>query len=343
VNSGPRMSRADSEAAGYWHPIGGGKKLSTLMTDMQYKRLPDPSVQVPPRQFILPESLQGNQLLPATGDRSAAGQILWSVDGVPFKDGVPLGGGADFMRTHGSALDPDESTIWAAAKGATKQLHDKAASAADKGIDSAMMYMPMGHTSSDFATMMSDTLIEQMKYGKITKKLKREFDADVRTKRPEWKGIDHPESRSQLHSNGALRIALIDKMGLGKYQGGGFPDLPTARTAIMEPGLLDAPLHAGGYSIGRMDPTRAPTLDHPKPHASYPSQVHGSYLGGFEVPVPRDVLFSDFNAKRRALPDDKGSRFDVRSFQLSHPTQMADQQWVDNVSRYIDQAKEGRR
>jgi hypothetical protein len=331
----PRASKAENIARGLYHPIGEGKKLEKPVSEMQFTQ--EMVKDLPQRQIISPERLQGATIVPATGDRTAAGRMLTEIEGVRLPTPVALEGGPDFMRTHlpyGTAWASDLSAI----TGKENALSERIQQAATKGSgDVFMVYTPMSHVGGDFSTMMSDALLEQIKGGKITKKAKKEFDQEVRRFRPEWKGVDNPEARDQLNANGALRHAFIDRMTLDQFKVAGFPDLPTTRAAITEQSLMDVPIHAGGFSVAKMDPTGRIITESPVPHTTYNTQLAGQYVGGFEQPIPRELLFSDFTSARRAAGTDPAG--DMRSFQLSNPVQQASQQWVDNLMRFMEATK----
>jgi len=327
---GRRPSKAENIERGLYHPIGEGKKLVKPVSEMQFTQ--QAIKDLPERKIITPELLQGSVIIPATGDRTAAGKILTDIEGVKLENPVVLEGGPDFMRTH-----LPYGAAWASDKGKVTSLSKKVQQAAQTGGgDVYMVYTPMGFVGADFSTMMSDALLEQIKAGKISKKAKKDFDEEVKKARPEWKGVDAEGAREQLNSNGALRHAFIDRMALDKFKSSGFPDLATTRASITEQDLMSAPLHAGGFSIAKMDPTGRVISDPIAPHTTYNTQLAGQYVGGFNAPVPRDILFRDFAAARRSagLPQSK----DMRSFQLSDPMQVADQQWVDAVMQYLSGA-----
>ena len=70
------------------------------------------------------------------------------------------------------------------------------------------------------------------------------------------------------------------------------------------------------------------------PHTTYSTQLGGQgYLGGMEKSIPREVMFPDFYAARRAANQPKLA--DDRSFSMSNVSQQANQQWVDTVSNYL--------
>jgi len=248
---------------------------------------------------------------------------------VGFENPIMLEGGHGFMRSHEA-----DGAAWASGQGVVKSLTSRVQDAAQLGDGSVnMVYMPMSHKGVDFSTMMSDTLFEGIRGGKITKKAKKEFDSALRGKRPEWLGIDNPEARQQLHTNGALRHAFNSTVGAKGFQASGFPDLESARFAITDPDLLDTKKLHGGQSIASMDPQGGVISDPAVPHNSYDTQIKGGYVGGFETPIPYDVLFPDFVKGRRALGTDAVD--DGRSFDFAKPTQHANQEWLDGVMSYI--------
>ena len=324
----PRASKAENIARGLYHPIGEGKKLEKPLSEMRFTQ--EPLNNLVERRVISPEQLQGAVIIPATGDRTAAGQLLTEIEGVRLPEPVALEGGMDFMRSHAPY-----GSAWASDKGVISGLAKRVRDVAQQGSgDVYMAYMPMSHVGGDFSTMMTDALLQQVRGAKISKKVKREFDNEVRLHRPEWKGIDSPEARAQLNENGALRHAFIDRMDLDQFRAAGFPSLPITRAAITEQSLMNVPIHGGGLSIAKMDPSGRIISNPVVPHTTYNTQLGGQYVGGFDRPVPRDFLFSDFTAARRAAGTDPSG--DMRSFNLSNPIQRADQRWLDNVMKYME-------
>jgi hypothetical protein len=325
-----RLSKAENEAAGLYHPIGGGLKLDRPVSEMSATRVPVKDM--PPRVMISPEILQGGKVIPAVGDRTAAGSLLTKVDETPLSSPVLLEGGPDFMRTHLA-----DKAAWASDKGVITRLSRQIQDASKSGDDVFMAYSPMGHTAGDFSTMMSDTLLSQLPNKKILKKDLREFNKEVREVRPDFLGIDHPEVRDQLLRDGQLRIAVVDRMGLAKYQEMGFPSVPSSRAAILEPDLMEVPLNASGFAIAKMDPSGKVLSSPRNPHTTYNTQLGGEYVGGFDVPIPRELMFRDFFGSRRAQGAPTSG--DNRAFMLSNVTQNADQQWLDGVMTYAEKQK----
>lgn len=325
-----RASRAENEAAGLYHPIGGGLKLERPVPEMSatVEQVRD----LPQRALISPEKMQGGRLLALIGDRTAAGRKLLEVNGQPLASPVLLEGGPDFMRTH-----MNDGAAWASGKGVISRLSKGTQNAAEGGKDVYGVYSAMGHTAGDFSTMMSDALMAQARNADIKKKDIRAFDKEVRALRPEWPGLLDEDANRILAESGPLRLALVDRMGLDRYRQAGFPDVASSRAAILEPGLMDAPLWSSGFSVAKMDPTGRVIPNPTTPHKTYDTQLSGQYVGGLENPVPREIMFPDFFAKRRATGADPSG--DNWAYQRATVTQDANQQWLDGVMGYIEKAK----
>jgi hypothetical protein len=193
----------------------------------------------------------------------------------------------------------------------------------------------MSHQSANFNTLMTDAMLEQIRGGDISKTAKLLFDRELRKRRPEWKGIDHEGAISQLESSGAVRHAFSNVASLDQFQKRGFPNMAETRHAVTDPSLLDVPIGQGGQAISR--PSGQLLAEPAVPHKAFNTVMAGDYLGGLPQGIPRDILFPDFTARRRAAGTPV--RSDPRSFELSTPTQVADQQWLDRVMAYLAKNK----
>lgn len=333
----PRMSAAEAQAAGYWHPIGLGKKLSKPYDEMTYSATPVKNL--PTRKSIGIEDLEGQYIVPAIGDRTAAGKMLTEVDGVKFQNPVMLEGGPDFMLTHGS--QPGGS-VWASGQSIVSKLRNRAVGAQQGNPETAvnLMYVPMGHNSLNFSTMPTDAALEMIRSGKITKKSQRQFDDAVRSLRPEFAGLQSPEVIAQLRNNGALRHAFLDRMQLEDFQKAGFPEIASIRKAIMEPSLGTVPSYHGGYSVGRIDTSKPIIKNAPDPHSTYDTQLAGQVVGGMDVNIPHTELWKDFFAERRARGMPMSG--DRMAFERTAPAQLVTPQLIDQLQPIIKKLREGR-
>jgi len=79
-----------------------------------------------------------------------------------------------------------------------------------------------------------------------------------------------------------------------------------------------------------------PDVVGPSSHPSCRTGLGGEYLGGFERPVPREVMYKDvFDALAKSKYADQPSRVDY-AFRMGGDKihQVANQQWLDNMMRY---------
>jgi hypothetical protein len=326
-----RLSRAENEALGLYHPIGGGIKLGRPVTEMTAVTEPTPRAALVEREIITPEGLLGGRIIPLVGDRAAAGRVLRSVDDVELDRPVILQGGPDFMRMQ-RFDNPEESAAWASGKGVVSGLSRQVRRAGEEG-DVYGVYTAMSPTGVDYNTMLTDTVLGQLPSAKITKKLKKEFDKEVKKIDPDFVGIDSPDLEMQLLNNPPLRKVFVNRMELEKLRAGGFPDVAAARKAITEPELLDVPVGSSGYTISRLDPMGR-IVESPRiPHKTYDTQLMGQYVGGLEQQVPRDVMFPDFFAQRRSRGMPLSG--DEYAFQRADVAQEATPQWLDSVMNYL--------
>jgi len=327
-NVGKRMSAEEANALGYWHPVGNKKKLKTPFNEMTSVVTPIENITTP--KIITPESVYGGVGVVAKGDRSGIG-LLHEINGTKLHEPVPLEGGFRFMDYQ----DPN-NIVWSSNKGRVSSYANKIRPIANEGNDVYLIGTTADHAATDYNTMMTDALIEQMKSGKITNKTKKSFDADLRKRRPEWLGIDHPDAIAQLHKTGELRHNFHDIVELEQYQKAGFPDISATRKAITDPNLLDTPNGYSGYRIGKVDPNNL-IITNPKiPHTTYPVAMGGNLHGQAGVQLPASDWFPDFIASRRAKNTPVSG--DAYSLELSQPTQVFNQQWLDSIMPKYEQA-----
>jgi hypothetical protein len=327
-NAGKKMSAAEAESLGYWHPVGNNKKLKMPVNQMTSVVTPMENLTIP--KIITPESVYGGVGVVAKGDRSGIG-LLHEINGTKLHEPVPLEGGFRFMDYQ----DPN-NVVWASNQGRVSSYANKIRPIANEGNDVYLIGTTAGHGATDYNTMMTDALIEQMKSGKVTNKTKKAFDADLRERRPEWLGIDHPDAIAQLHKTGELRHNFHDIVELDKYQKAGFPDISATRKAITDPNLLDTPNGYSGYRIGKVDPNNL-IITNPKiPHTTYDTAIGGNLHGQAQVQLPVADWFPDFIANRRAKNMPLSG--DAYAVEQAKPTQIFNQQWLDSIMPKYEQA-----
>jgi hypothetical protein len=328
----PRMSAAESEALGYWHPVGNEKKLKIPVSEMT-SVVTEPSIMTIPK-IITPEDLYGGIGISTKGDRSNVG-LLHEINGVKLDEPVPLEGGFRYMDVQ----DPYNS-VWASAKGHVTQYANKAKPIIAQDKDAYLISTLAGHGATDFNAMMTDSLFKQMKNLKISNKAKKEFDDIMKERRPEWAGLNNPDAINQLNNNGELRHTFHDVVELDKFQKAGFPDIASTRKAVTDPNLLDVPNAYSGYRIGKIDPNNIILPNPVNPHTTYDTAMGGNLVGTSGVQLPVKYWFPDFFANRRL--ENKPISGDAYSLERKKPTQEFNQQWLDQIMPVYEKAlKEG--
>ena len=210
--AGKRMSRAEAEAMGLYHPISKNK-LTKPFQEMTSTVEPLPNVK--DVKIITPEDLYGGVGVAMKGDRANIG-LLTNIDGTPLNQGILLQGGHRFM-------DQNPESIWASGAGRIKRYANQANEIAKTGKTPYSISVLSGHGALNFNTMTTDAYLQQIKNSDITQKTLKEFDKKVREKRPEWLGINHPEAINQLNKTGELRHAFNEIVEKKEFQEKGFP------------------------------------------------------------------------------------------------------------------------
>jgi len=235
-----------------------------------------------------------------------------------------LQGGMDFMR--------NKDSVWASEKGKVSTQANKIKQAGENGQPVRTVSSIMSPRSGDYSTMMANSILQQMHGAPLTKKAKAAFDADMAAKVPSWPGIDKVDE-NWVASAGSGRTQLAKIMEGAKHQSAGFPDIPSTRFAITEPGLLNQPTGSTGFNIATPDPFNI-TRDPAVPHETYNTQMGGQYFGSLDKPVPREIMFPDWSKTR---PPGEPSPINDYTFERQLPAQDANQQWLDNIMKWWEQ------
>jgi hypothetical protein len=267
-----------------------------------------------------------------------AGHTLVDINGQPLAYPVNLQGGPDFMR--GSAYQ-NQKAVWASDETPIKSISNFAKKLGEDGKDLNLVYSAMGARSGDFSHMMADALLAQMQGRAIPKAALDELNTVMLQQNRKWPGIastdekDIQQARDIILKNGGLRKQFTEEVALANLQNKGFPDIASTRYAITDPSMIGKPTGMSGYSVARLDPNAGYTNKPEVPHTTYPSQLlGGDYRGGLERQVPRHIMFPDFYKERRAagIP----TKGDDRSFTLKRVSQDANQEWLDNLMKWIE-------
>ena len=341
----PRKSKAILEAEGYYHPIGGGLKLSKPAQEFTANIVEDPTMPLVPKILRSPEELYGKVGIPFVGDRSDTGKLLRGIEGVDFDEAIKLEGGHKFGRAH-QYEDPNISSVWASDPDIVSSLLNQVRRAGESGKD-VLGISSMGSPKMvDFNTMVTKGTLNMTDINSLSREAIEEFNNELRNKVVKNKktgkvttpfkdflGIDHPELETQLLSQekgtGELRKAFVSIMDKDKYRKLGFPEIAPIRKAVTDPEILDMPLGSTGLDIYQMSP-EGKIVEAPKnPHSTYPMHMQGEYFGGLEAPIDYKDMFSTFYEPKRLMSVKDPQAY--RAYSLSAPIQEFDQKWLDEV------------
>lgn len=328
----------------------GGRRLLFDAPYSNYKIDPDlpgllaeqtkvvPTSQYVPERVISPETLSSDGfLLNLVGDRTNVGEIT-RLGGRDLDQPITLDGGRGYMRGKGTGA-------WASEGNKLRPLSLAAQSAEGRPVYGT--YVAMSGTGSDFANMTRAVAMKDFDPANLLKKDIKDFDKRFRAAkaydydkiRKDYPGIASPKLDEWLDKTGTNRAAFFDFMDKAEWRDKGFPNVTEARFVIQDPALRNLPAGNevfGGQSIARIDEagTTRPTSGLLMPHGTYDTDLAGDYLGGFEMGIPRSVLFPEFIAARRAAGTEPSG--DNRSFAFSPILQPTNQEWLDGVMKYLE-------
>ena len=295
-----------------------------------------------PRKAATIEDLQGKVLMPVYWDKSSNRGLLTGIDETDLARPVLLEGGPDFMV--GPAAQAERAML-ASGQGIVSTLSNRAKKLAEEtGKDIVGTTITMAPDAVDFTTFMSRALAEQLPAASITKKAMKSFDVEMKKVDKNWPGVGSENIGDYLSSASSdVRKKFVRTMDKKPFYEAGFPSVGKTRVAVTEPDLLDVPAGRAGFALGQID-LDAPLLLNPKvPHETYPVQMVGDYLGGFENPIPQSLLWRDaikgmegrtyFDKKLgREVPWSDATRAYTLKTQL--PGQLVDQELVDALMQY---------
>lgn len=261
----------------------------------------EPTAELLPSKEFNPESFKpGDVIIPLVGDRTSTGRKITSIAGEKLETPAITEGGPDYMR--GPSQQEDKS-VWASGKnvitGLEKRIENALRASEAKGYKDPNVYgsyVTMGPQSGDFSTHTAEAIMGMLPSAKIKRADAKEFDSAMREKFADWPGIMSPKAADYvINANaGEHRKAFIDAMDTAYWRDRGFPDASLARYATTTPELVSAPTEAAGYNIARITPSEKPEVI-TEIHRSYPSTMHGEYVGGLPAGLTRDELFTQFS------------------------------------------------
>ncbi len=301
--------------------------------------------------------IQNTVAIPLVGDTSAVG-TLKALAGEQPASLLRLDGGFDYPlgANHGA---------WANAMAQAEGIRTGALNIMNKtGKPVTGVFMAMNPKSVDRTTMMRGVVDDMMARSTISDDELRKFEENLRkAKNPkgetEWASFPGFKDKAALDEwmkRPGNRDGLYKHMDMVSYYDAGFPNIAEARYALSDPLLrplaMPNEMYGGQLLIG-IDPKKPlrETSETKLPHPDYSHEIakglpptrRDPYYGGFEVPIPRSLLFEPWYQERRALGKPTGT--DHRSFGMSSaisekiPQRVLDQQAIDQLGDYIEATK----
>jgi hypothetical protein len=326
-----RMSRAEAEAAGLYHPVGVGVKLRRPVSEIDYKAVLNPAQPMVPERKVSPEAIFKGAGIPYIGDSSRAGELITEIAGKKLETPVELQGGMNFMRVNTFKDKPKKSASWASGTSVISDLNKKARIAADQAEEVYGLHTSMSPSGADFSSIPTKVLLAQFDPKAHDPVILDALDEEIRKLKPKFVGVRSPDLEQQLlgPGGGEMRKAFVTRLALKPFQDAGLPNVAEARYMVSHPELLEQPVGTVGGTIAKVDPRGTIIEDPVNVHYDYPTKQGGEYFAGFDVPMTTQEVFPEFFENRRAFNADKAG--DRRAFDLSTPIQVFDQKWLDQV------------
>lgn len=280
-----RAREFDPNAKGYYTK----RQNNSLLTEMPVIR-EDLGV-LRPRQSTSFESLLGQYLVPAYGDRTATGQNILAYGDTTLSSPATQYGGYDYALREGNA-------IWNTDTNKPK-IYSRANEAAEEGKDAYLTYLTMAGDSADFSTMSPDLYFKSFDRMSLSKEDAKIIDDHIKSSAggvKDWVGIQSEnldEYLFNLPEMGEKRSKLMKRLDSKVVEDLGLPKVKEVRRALTAEELLDVPTFMGGKMIGKIDPYADISTVPTHPTYSDAGIIGGDYIGGVDVPIPDIILFRD--------------------------------------------------
>jgi len=280
-----RAREFDPNAKGYYTK----RQNNSLLTEMPVIR-EDLGV-LRPRQSTSFESLLGQYLVPAYGDRTATGQNILAYGDTTLSSPATQYGGYDYALNEGNA-------IWNTDTNKPK-IYSRAEEAAEEGKDAYLTYLTMSGDSADFSTMSPDLYFKSFDRMALSKQDAKIIDDHIKSSAggvKDWVGIQSEnldEYLFNLPKMGEKRSMLMKRLDSKVVEDLGLPKVREVRRALTDEGLLNVPTFMGGKMIGKIDPYADISTVPTHPTYSDAGIIGGEYIGGVDIPIPDLILFRD--------------------------------------------------
>jgi hypothetical protein len=351
-------------------PIGSKFSTSNKMLDTEFGRFKVPMLGVPIEEMGAKHMIDKKLITPPVvnflklfkdkaklvnlpGDRSLGFGSLLEVNEIPLSKATKQQGGFEFM------LSPDNvktNKIWASnpkvleiirkyAEQASGQVKNpKTGEILEPGVDIYGVFQPMGGSSVDYSTQVSDTILALMEGFKVSKNSRKILDEEMSKLIPNWPGIDSKNIRTYLNKKatfdqsgklisaggGEARKTLAQTLDKAKYRDLGFPDVPSIRAATSHVDFFGTGSgDQTGKVMARIDVNRKPENITDKTHETYESALFGDRVSQFQKPIKASDVYIDAMKIRRNEGFPIGG--DRRFMETKRMVQPVNQEFIDRM------------
>jgi hypothetical protein len=288
----------------------------------------------------------GNPLVATAGDTSLAGKKFTNVEGVPLANEVDVQGG--FQHTINN-LSRGSDNAWASMEGNAqgKQNHfDKVA--IETGQIPRSVFLSMNpKDSADFSSPITEMIMGQLRALPPSKQAEALANQMMRSKFPDFVGVNHPEALDQLMGRGgyspkgagAMRKQFAFASKQKSLDSLGWPSYEDARNSITHPLLAQAKVGDSGLSSFLSNPGAELIQD--SGHNSYNRGISGTDAQSLAVSMPAKNMFPTLYKASQNKTNKAGKKFThdqiVGDIKMGHYYQMPDQQWLDQIMPVYEQ------
>ncbi len=339
VAIGSVLSPDDAEAARWikypFNRIAVGDTIGNLAKRNAYAPAKDIA-----EHTIQPHDIPvGSWLTPLVGDRSRSGEFLTHIGEKELANPVSLQGGYQFTPEW-----KGEGVAWASDRSPISTMGRRVREFQGRDVPGVYgVYTPMSTQSIDASHHVSDALSQMMKLEKdnISKTAIEKFDAKMGGDFP---GVTSENLQEYLRGKPmSYRNDFVKAMNTKAAREAGFPDVEQARIAITHPDLIDTPNYAGGNAIAKLtgDVSHYNKGGGLAPHYTYPSKLHGEYMGGLAEALPQELLWRDLAPKIAARNPSAAGKIWLTGLKGEPFGQQVDRQWQDAAAEYFRRQQRG--
>lgn len=279
--------------------VGEQQRLQDLIVEKMYAPQPDvPQVKL--------SDYEGRDFITTYSDRTDAGGVIQSINGVELASEQPLFGGQDYMFWN-------PGKVWTSGRAPSNAMHKAAA-----GED--VIYLPhrMAPTGGDYSSMTGGTMIRYAQ-ANMDRSTMKQFDTVMETINPTWPGLQSDKAVEAFQAMPDVHRKAIKSAMDVQFRNRGGLNIGEARLSVSDPRQVNA-RESGIMNVGEIHGSK-PIVE--VNHPDYPAGLQGEGLGTLEdQPMTIFDLLPDarIGADQRRVGDTvdtlNPSAADVRALQM---------------------------